>query len=109
LDKRFYMFAKSNVNIDADTGKYKMVNITYADIHFIYPFVDRIIPNFIGIVKTVHSMNQMPSIEFLDGLYDEFSRNLNYTPEGFIIREPNLHNVMKYVRFKDGKMQEHKA
>jgi len=48
FDKRFYMFAKANVDED-----FNLYNLIYDHKLFIYPFQSQVIPNCIGIVPEV--------------------------------------------------------
>lgn len=99
--KRVYMFAKAN--IDEDYGVY---NIYYDHGLFIYPFKNQIIPAFIEAVPVVEKLSYYPSIEELDLLYDKYVARYNRFVEGFIIELNNT--VMKYVRYKKGKLTPHK-
>ena len=100
LDKKFYMFAKANIDEDLILKK-----INYIQDYFQYSFVDKNIPDFIGIVPTVKTESKKPSIQDLDALYHEYCLSQNRQVEGFIICQNN--EVEKYVRLKDGKMQSH--
>lgn len=107
LDKRFYIFAKANVDVIDD--KFKMYNIIYKQMLFIYPFVDQVIPEFMDIVPIVDESLVAPSVSYMDDLYDYYRAHKNYLPEGFIVILPTQNNVFKYVRNKDGKLQDHKS
>lgn len=100
FDKRFYMFAKANINED-----FKLYNLNYDHEFFIYPFVSQTIPSFIGIVPTVTELNVLPSKEHLDSLYEKYTQKVNRVVEGFVINNQN--NVSKYVRMKNGKLVEY--
>ena len=72
---------------------------------FIYPFQSQVIPNFLGIVPEVVELNVIPTKEHLDSIYEKYCNKVNRNVEGFVV---NYHNVIsKYVRMKNGKLQEH--
>lgn len=100
FDKRFYMFAKANID-----EKFELYNIYYNHELFIYPFEEAIIPNCIGIVPTVSKLKYMPKKENLDILYNKYVKKVNRCVEGFIVNTNN--SIRKYVRMKNGKLQEH--
>ena len=102
FDKRFYMFAKANINDD-----YELFNIIYNQDLFIYPFVNQQIPNFMGVVPLTHSLNVVPTIEHLDSLYEKYVEKVGRNVEGFIVNYNN--SITKYVRMKNGKLESHKA
>lgn len=101
FDKRFYMFAKANVDDD-----FRLYNLIYDHSLFIYPFIDTIIPVFIGIVPVVTEMKVLPNKEHLDSIYDKYKTQVGgRNVEGFVI---NYHNMIcKYVRMKSGKLVEY--
>ena len=73
-----------------------------------YAFLERSIPNCMSLVPLVESHISQPTKEYLDNLYIEYSEMKNFRKvEGFIIN--NNENIKKYVRFKDGKLTEHKG
>lgn len=100
FDKRFYMFAKANVDDD-----FNLYNLTYDHSLFIYPFVSQQIPNFIGVVPEVAELNILPTKEHLDSIYNKYTEKVKRNVEGFVINYKNI--VSKYVRMKNGKLQEH--
>lgn len=100
FDKRYYMFAKANVYDDLT-----LTNIIYEHELFIYPFVSQKIPNFIGIVPVVKEINVIPNKEYLDSIYSKYIEKVNRNVEGLVINYENI--ISKYVRMKNGKMQEH--
>ena len=100
FDKRFYMFAKENVNENME-----LYNIRYYHDLFIYPFESLEIPNFIGIVPLAYVLRIVPDKDKLDELYDYYSRKVNRKVEGFIVNYKNI--ITKYVRMKNGKLTEH--
>lgn len=100
FDKRFYMFAKANIYDDL-----VLTNIKYEHDLFIYPFISQIIPTFIGIVPVVAEIKVIPDKEYLDIIYDKYTKKVNRKVEGLIINYEN--NIKKYVRMKNGKLQEH--
>ena len=100
FDKRFYMFAKANIDIDFD-----LYNLIYEHSLFIYPFDNQEIPSFIGVVPEVAELNVIPTKEHLDSLYLKYCEKVNRNVEGFVVNYKNI--ISKYVRMKNGKLQEH--
>lgn len=100
FDSRFLMFAKANVN-----HKQELFNILYLKELFIYPFVDGEIPEYIGIVPIAYRGEPL-MLDDLNDLYDEYSERVGRKVEGFIISDGV--SARKYVRFKDGKLTDHK-
>ena len=100
FDKKWYMFAKANIDDDLN-----LYNLIYDHSLFIYPFVSQKIPKFIGIVPEVVFLNVLPDKEHLDSIYKKYCEKVNRDVEGFVINYKN--NISKYVRMKNGKLQEH--
>lgn len=100
FDKRWYMFAKANID-----DNFNLYNLIYDHSLFVYPFVSQEIPSFIGIVPEVVELNVFPTKEYLDSIYDKYISKVNRNVEGFVINYKNM--VTKYVRMKNGKLQEH--
>lgn len=100
FDKRIYMFAKANIDDD-----YNLYNLIYEHKLFIYPFDNQEMPNFIGIVPEVAELNVIPTKEHLDSLYKKYTNKVNRNVEGFVVNYKNI--ITKYVRMKNGKLQEH--
>lgn len=100
LDKKVYMFAKANI-----TDKLEIKNLYYEHDLFEYPFVEQEFPDYIGIVPVVEERESFPDIETLNYNYDLYKVKVNRNVEGFIIAQNN--NVNKYVRMKNGKLQDH--
>ena len=101
-DIKFLMFAKANVN-----DKLDLFNINYYQEFFVYPFVDKNIPNYIGKVPIAFTVTKQPEIQELNERYDFYTNLVNRKVEGFIVNSGN--SVSKYVRLKDGKLTEHHA
>ena len=100
FDKKWYMFAKARVNDD-----FNLSNFNYFHENFIYPFESQVIPSFIGIVPEVAELNVLPNKDHLDSIYQKYCEKVNRNVEGFVI---NYHKIIsKYVRMKNGKLQEH--
>ena len=99
LDKKVYMFAKANYE------KEEIKNLYYDHELFKYPFENQEFPNYIGIVPVVEERESFPNIETLNCSYDLYKTKVNRNVEGFIIEQNN--NVSKYVRMKNGKLQDH--
>ena len=100
FDKRWYMFAKANID-----DEYNLYNLIYNHDLFIYPFISQEIPNFIGIVPEVTELVNLPNKEQLDSIYEKYTNKVNRNVEGFVINYNNV--ITKYVRMKNGKLQEH--
>ena len=67
LDKRYYMFAKANVD-----DEFNLYNLVYNHDLFIYPFESQIIPSCIGIVPVATTLNVLPNKEHLDSIYEKY-------------------------------------
>lgn len=100
FDKRIYMFAKANID-----DEFNLYNLIYEHNLFIYPFDNQEIPKFIGIVPEVAELNVIPTKEHLDSIYDKYTNKVNRNVEGFVVNYKNI--ITKYVRMKNGKLQEH--
>lgn len=100
FDKKWYMFAKANIDDD-----FNLYNLNYNHSLFIYPFISQEIPNFIGIVPEVVELNVLPTKEHLDSIYEKYCNKVNRNVEGFVVNYKNI--ITKYVRMKNGKLQEH--
>ena len=101
LDKRFYMFAKANIDENLDVR-----NIIYNKDLFIYPFESKAIPNCIWVVPHVE-YDWPTDIESLDKLYISYTEYVQRQVEWFIINNNN--QISKYVRYKNWKLTEHKS
>ena len=100
FDKRFYMFAKANIDDD-----FNLYNLIYDHSLFIYPFIDMIVPYYIGIVPEVMELTILPNKKHLDSIYDKYCNQVGRPVEGFVINYKNI--ITKYVRYKRGKMVEY--
>ena len=100
FDKRYYMFAKANINDD-----FELYNIYYYHELFKYPFESLEVPSFIGIVPVAYELGIVPNKEKLDELYEKYWQKVNRNVEGFVVNYSN--KITKYVRMKNGKLQEH--
>ena len=100
FDKKWYMFAKANIDDD-----FNLYNLMYDHDLFIYSFQSQEIPNFIGIVPEVAELNVLPNKEHLDSIYEKYCKKVGRNVEGFIVNYKNI--ISKYVRMKNGKLQEH--
>lgn len=103
FDKRFYMFAKANIKGET-IEEFELEKIRYNHDLFIYPFIDQVIPDFIGVVPIVAKANNI-SISYLDKLYDEYSNKVGRNVEGFVVEYSDTIN--KYVRMKKGRLEDH--
>lgn len=100
FDKRFYMFAKANID-----DEFNLYNIYYNHDLFIYPFEDLQVPSCIGIVPMAYEIEYVPDKDKLDILYEKYVNKVNRDVEGFVVNVNNT--IRKYVRMKNGKLQEH--
>ena len=100
FDKRYYMFAKSNIDDD-----YNLYNLIYDHELFIYPFENQEIPKCIGIVPTVVTLGVLPNKNHLDSIYEKYCNDVKRDVEGFVIDYKNV--ISKYVRMKNGKLVEY--
>jgi hypothetical protein len=100
FNEKLLMFAKANVD-----AEFNVTNLNYDHSLFKYSFINEERPSFIGIVPIVAVLNKMPTKEELDKLYVDYSNLVNRKVEGLIINFNN--NILKYVRFKNGKEEEH--
>lgn len=100
FDKRFYMFAKANIDDDLS-----IFNLRYHHDLFKYPFDNLEIPDCIGLVPTVATLEFVPTKDRLDNLYDRYVNKVGRNVEGFVVNYNN--NIEKYVRMKNGKLKEH--
>lgn len=99
-DKQFYMFAKGNVN--DEMGLYRL---RYSPEHFVYPFTDQQVPEYVGLVPLVATLERLPSVKDLDDLYDEYVASVGRDVEGFVVNYND--NISKYVRMKNGSLADH--
>ena len=100
FSKHFYMFAKANIDED-----FSLYNLKYDHSLFIYPFANKEILDFIGVVPEVIELNIMPNKEILDSIYEEYVNKVNRPVEGFVINYQNI--ICKYVRMKNNKIVEY--
>lgn len=100
FDKRWYMFAKANID-----DEFNLYNLIYDHSLFIYPFVNQGIPKFIGIVPEIAELSVLPTKEYLDSIYEKYCAKVNRNVEGIVVNYKNI--ISKYVRMKNGKLQEH--
>lgn len=100
FDKRFYMFAKANID-----AEFNLYNIYYNHDLFIYPFESLEIPKCIGVVPMAYNIEYLPDKDKLDVLYARYVEKVGRNVEGFVVNVNN--NITKYVRMKNGKLQEH--
>ena len=99
LEKKVYMLAKENY----DKGEIK--NLYYEHELFKFPFENQEFPEYIGIVPVVEECENFPNVNTLNMYYDLYKNVVERNVEGFIIAQNN--NVNKYVRMKNGKLEEH--
>ncbi len=107
LDKRFYAFAKARVEWKEGDYDPTFVKINYNPEFLKYAFNEQEFPSFVGQVPLAYELEEVPTVEKLDKLYDEYISKAGTNVEGFVITINN-ETIKKYVRFKDGKMSPHK-
>lgn len=100
FNEKLLMFAKANVD-----DEFNVTNLNYDHSLFKYSFINEERPTFIGIVPMVSILNKMPTKEELDKIYENYLNLVNRKVEGLIINFNN--NILKYVRFKNGKEEDH--
>lgn len=100
FDKRFYMFAKANIDEDLN-----LINIRYYHDLFIYPFETLEIPSCVGVVPVAFKLDYLPDKNDLDDLYETYWLYVKRDIEGFVVNYNN--QINKYVRMKNGKLSEH--
>ncbi len=108
LKNRINIFAKANIKFTSDKTlglTYEVHNIYYNPDLFVYPFLEQKIPDFISIVPIVKELDAV-SVEILDELYDEYSKEVDRNVEGFIVIYNN-ESIQKYVRMKSGTLEKH--
>ena len=100
FNEKLLMFAKANID-----DEFNVTNLKYDHSLFKYSFINEERPTSIEIVPIVAILNKMPTKEELDKLYLDYSNLVNRKVEGLIVNFNN--NILKYVRFKNGKEEEH--
>lgn len=100
FDKKFYMFAKARIADD-----FSLTNLQYDHDGFMYCFESQNIPSCIGIVPVVTELHVIPNKEHLDSIYKKYCDKVGRNVEGFVVEYKNI--ISKYVRMKNGKLQEH--
>lgn len=100
LDKKFYIFAKANINED-----FTIKNLYYDLELFVYPFLNMEIYSSMGVVPRVCVCEEI-SLEKLNQLYLEYTKEVGRDVEGFVVNENN--QIRKYVRMKNGTLTDHK-
>jgi len=106
LDKRFYQFAKCNIET-LDDPIWSTKNLYYDSSLFKWSYKSQEQPDYIGTVPLVEVMTRMPDKAYLDGLYDAYCEKVNRRVEGFITLANN--KPQKYVRMKNGTLTPHKS
>ena len=100
FDKRFYMFAKANID-----GNFTLGRLQYNHELFIYPFETNKIPKCIGVVPVAYDIPYLPNKDNLDVLYLRYCEKVHRDVEGFVVNCKG--HIEKYVRMKNGKLTEH--
>ena len=100
FDKRWYMFAKANVDDD-----FNLYNLIYDHELFVYPFQSQVMPKCMGVVPEVTELNVLPTKAHLDSVYQKYVDKVGRNVEGFVVNYKNI--ISKYVRMKNGQSREH--
>lgn len=100
LPAKFMLFAKANI----DPESMELYNIYYNHDLFIYPFFSMVIPPFIGLVPIVAKGDSF-DIDKLNDIYETYSQQVGRKVEGFILTDGTF--IKKYVRLKNGKLEDH--
>lgn len=96
----FLAFAKARINDEFKVNKFNW------DLDLLkYVFNKQEFPIFISKAPIVARINVVPSIEFLDHMYEEYCQKVDRKVEGFILNFGN--SIQKYVRMKRGKVVPH--
>lgn len=98
----FMIFAKATIDENLNIS-----NLNYDVNLFIYPFIEKVVPTYMGIVPVVAELDHYPLIDELDGLYEHYGNIVKRKVEGFVINYNN--SIRKYVRFKSNKLIPHEA
>ena len=96
---RYFIYAKARYDNESN----KLFNLNYKEELREFAFEDGVVPEFIRYVPRLRNFDHKPSIEELDNLYSLLHEH--YEIEGFVIENNN--SVEKYVRYKNGKLQDH--
>ena len=104
INKKFYVFAKARL-VGEELKDYELQNIVYSQDLVPFAFIERNIPECIGLVPVVELAMTVPTKEYLDELYIRYCEGKDRKVEGFIVN--NNESITKYVRFKNGKESEH--
>lgn len=102
LDKKFYMFAKANIDLEDD---FLVYNLFWDRSLLNYPFKDQAIPEFMDLVPVVAHLGNYPSVSELDLIYQDYREEVKRPVEGFVIYADG--NIKKYVRHKRGTLTDH--
>lgn len=102
---RFAQFAKANIENDGVGFSFK--NIYYDHDLFHWSFVSQETPSYINRVPIVQKVKEMPTLDYLNQLYDTYSDLVSRKVEGFVIIANN--SPTKYVRYKNGEQKEHQS
>lgn len=79
FDDKFFMFAKANISEDLE-----LYNIKYDHELFVYPFTAQEIPNYIRTVPVITD-NGERDINYLNELYQAYTKQVDRNVEGFIV------------------------
>ncbi|MGL4951274.1 MAG: RNA ligase family protein [Mycoplasma sp.] len=101
----FFIFAKGKYDFERKV----LINLDYTTESFSKIFKNGLLPKNIILPKIiVEKINKKNlTISKLDNVYDDYLKKVNREVEGFIIVS-SKNNVEKYVRFKNGCLENHK-
>lgn len=105
---KLYLFAKAKiVSLKDDQENISLDYMNYEIDKLMYAFKDQTIPSYINTVPIVDINSYMLRKLTLDSLYEEYVSKVGRQVEGFIIYNEMFKQPIKYVRLKNGKLQEH--
>lgn len=100
-DNKVYIFAKARI-----TDNYDIENLIW-DIDLLkYAFKEKVIPEYMDEVPLFLKGTAYPTVLNLDWLYSNYIKEVDRNVEGFIIHFDG--KIKKYVRMKNGKLEEHR-
>ena len=106
---RWYLFAKAKIInlVEEDVDNISLDYMNYEIDKLMYAFKDQNIPSYINTVPIVDINSYMLRKLTLDSLYEEYISKVGRQVEGFVIYNEIFKQPIKYVRLKNGKLQEH--
>lgn len=102
FNEKVLMFAKFNMKDGIEAPR-----IDYNHENFEYPFLNCEIPDYIGRVPIIDYCEYYPTLECLNELYGWWITKVITEVEGFVVYHNGV--VTKYVRCKNGRIENHRA